>query len=134
MAGHVLEGIGWGSPSRADNLVQCGTSLRKPCIVVRTTVEQITLRGEQALARLENLVAKVKLQSSDFSDIDVRIYPAQMAGTPYIIDISEGRFARRVIVDARTAMHLQPGNVDAGLSRDLRTAMLTVARRAHAHR
>jgi hypothetical protein len=95
-------------------------------------VEQKTLRGDQIVLRLENLVAKVKLQSADFSDIQFRVYPAPMAGMSYAIDISEGRFSRRVVVDRTTAMQLQSGSLDTILPREVRSAMLTVARRAHA--
>jgi hypothetical protein len=98
------------------------------CGNLGVTVDQKTLRGDQIILRLENLAAKVKLQSADFSDIQFRVYPA---GTSYAIDISEGRFSRRVVVDRTTIMLLQSGSLDTILPREVRSAMLTVARRAH---
>jgi hypothetical protein len=91
-------------------------------------VEQQKLRGDLILAPLENLVSRLKLQSPDFSDLDFRVYPAQAGRSSLVIDISKGRFARRVTVNPKTAQHLQPEHFDSNLSREVRTAMLTVAR------
>jgi hypothetical protein len=91
-------------------------------------VEQPTLRGDLILAQLENLISKLKLQSPDFADLDLRVYPGHAGRCSFVIDVSKGRFARRVIVDPKTAKHLQPEHFDSNLAREVRTAMLTVAR------
>lgn len=86
------------------------------------------------LPRLENLVSKIKLQSRDFSDVDFRVFPPQKEGSPYVIEVSKGRFARRVFVDLRTIQHFHPGHLDPNLVRELRIAMLAVARLARDRR
>ena len=82
------------------------------------------------LARLENLVKKMKVQYHDFSELDFRVFPPPKDGSPYVIEMSKGRFVRRVFVDLRTAQHLHLVRVDVNLVRELRTAMLGIARLA----
>jgi len=94
-------------------------------------MEPQLLRGDQINAQLGNLVAKIKLQSSDFSDLNCRVCPTQTTGISYLIEISKGRFVRRVNVDGRTIQHRQSGQSSENLSRELRSAMLAVARRAN---
>jgi len=91
-------------------------------------MDQGTLRRDQIIAQLENLIAKTKLHSPQFSDLEIRILPSQVAGNPYVVDISSGRFSRRVTVDARTAQHFHTERLDQNLSRELRSAMISVAR------
>jgi hypothetical protein len=92
-------------------------------------MEQPTLRPDQIIAQLENLVSKVKLQSPDFSNVGCRVY--HQAGSSYLIEISKGRFVRQVTIDTKTVQHLCAGHVDPNLSREIRVAMQTVARRGH---
>jgi len=66
------------------------------------------------------------LQSPDFSDLDFRVYPAHAGRSSFVMDISKGRFARRVTVNPKTAQHLQPEHFDSNLAREVRIAMLTV--------
>jgi hypothetical protein len=87
-------------------------------------------KESQITTALKNLISRMKLQSRDFVDLDVRIYPAPAAGGPYVIEMSKGRFSRRVSVDPRTLQSLQIGHADAHLTRELRGAMLAIAKRA----
>jgi hypothetical protein len=82
----------------------------------------------QILDQLNILVSRVKLHSVDCSDLDVHVSPPQIYGGPYLIDISKGRFSRRVIVDVKTAQNIQSGFADESLVRELRSAMLGVAK------
>jgi hypothetical protein len=87
--------------------------------------------GKRPVAdRLQSLIAKIKLQSQDFADLDIRVYPALVPGNPHVIDISKKRFSRRVTVDARKAKRLETDLLDPELMRDLRSAMISVARLA----
>ena len=81
--------------------------------------------------QLENLVSKVKLQSPEFSDLDCSVLPSETVAHSYVIDISEGRFARRVIVNPITVKHLQTAQIDSNLLQEIRNAMRTVARWAN---
>ena len=83
------------------------------------------------LTQLENLVSKLKLQSPEFSDLDCSVFPSETAAHSYVIDISEGRFARRVIVNPITVKQLQSAQFDSNLLQEIRNAMRTVARWAH---
>jgi hypothetical protein len=83
------------------------------------------------LTQLENLVSKVKLQSPEFSDLDCRVFPSETVAHSYVIDISEGRFARRVIVNPITVKHLQSAQFDSNLLQEIRNAMRTVAKWAN---
>ena len=80
--------------------------------------------------RLERLIAKIRLQSQDFSGLDIRVYPAMVPGNPHVIDISKKRFSRRVTVDAKKAKRLETDLLDPELMRELRSAMMAVARLA----
>ncbi len=82
------------------------------------------------LARLENLVKKMRVQYHDFSELDFRIFPPLKDGSPYVIEMSKGHFVRRVLVDQRTAQRLDLWRLDANLVRELRSAMLGIARLA----
>jgi hypothetical protein len=87
--------------------------------------------GNRAVAdQLQTLVAKVRLQSQDFSGLDIRVYPAMVSGNPHVIDISHKRFSRRVTIDAKKAKRLQVDLLDPEIMRELRSAMIAVARLA----
>lgn len=64
------------------------------------------------------------------ADMDYHIYPPYTPTEPYIIELSRGRFCRRVPVDGIVVRRLLQGRPDPALMRDVRTAMLAVARRA----
>lgn len=80
------------------------------------------------LPQLENLVRRVQVQSSDFSDLDCHVYLQNTKQRTYVIEISKGRVSRSVIVDQMTIRHLESGIIDGNLSRELRVAMLAVTR------
>jgi hypothetical protein len=94
-------------------------------------MQERIITQRQILAQLENLVSKVKLQSPEFSDLDCSVFPSDTGVNSYVIDISEGRFARRVNVNPMTVQHLQSEHFDSNLSQEIRNAMRTVARWAH---
>lgn len=85
---------------------------------------------DQIVSRLESLVLKIRLQSPEFQELDIRVSPAQVGASSYVVDISKGRISKRVPVGAKTASELQMGRAEFGLTRDLRTAMMTVIRQA----
>ena len=91
-------------------------------------MQQRTLMQRQILVQLENLISKLKLQSPEFSDLDCIILPGYAGGSSYVIEISQGRFSRRVIVDPRMIEHLQSAQFDANLLQEVRNAMRTIAR------
>ena len=93
-------------------------------------MEQETRKDVVITTHLKNLISRIRLQSRDFADLTVRIYAAQVAGGNYVIELSKGRFSRRVEVDPRTLRGLQAGVVESHLSRELRSAMMAVAKRA----
>jgi hypothetical protein len=86
------------------------------------------LMQRQILLQLENLISKLKSQSPEFSDVDCSVLPGYAGGSFYIIEISQGRFNRRVTVDLRMIEHLQSAQFDSNLSQEIRNAMRTVAR------
>jgi hypothetical protein len=99
----------------------------------RTTATKILMQKRkltphQILAQLENLVSKLKVQSPEFSDLDSSVLPSHSEGSAYVIDISKGRFTRRVTVDLKSIERLQSAHFDANLSQEIRNAMRIVAR------
>jgi hypothetical protein len=92
------------------------------------------IQGRVIVARLENLVRKIKFQSADLPDIDFRVFAPQYEGGPYMVEVSKGRFSRRVAVDLKTvrALRTQAEHFNPQLLRELRTAMMAVARLASA--
>lgn len=85
---------------------------------------------EQIVLRLENLVRKVKVHSQGAGDVECRVYPPQAHGHPYVVEVFQERYSRRVSVDMTTVSRLTLGQSDPGLMRDLRTAILAVLRLA----
>jgi hypothetical protein len=84
----------------------------------------------QIVHQLRLLVLRVKAQSAQYSDLTVEVAPPFGPGRPYSIDVSDRRFSRRVWVDAQIAQNLQSGMIEAHLSRELRSTMMTVTRLA----
>ena len=80
------------------------------------------------LTQLENLVSKLKLQSPEFSDLEFSVFPGPPGVISYVIEISEGRFSRRVIVEPMVVKNLQSPHFESSLSLEIRNAMRTVAR------
>jgi hypothetical protein len=87
----------------------------------------------QIVHQLRLLVLRVKAQSAQYSDLSVEVAPPYGPGRPYSIDVSDRRFSRRIWVDVQTAQNLQSGTVEAHLSRELRSTMMTVTRLAQRH-
>lgn len=85
---------------------------------------------EQIVLRLENLVRKVKVHAQDSSGVECRIYPPQAHGHPYVIEVYQDRYSRRVPVESLTLNRLLLGQPDPSLMRELRTAILAVLRLA----
>ena len=85
---------------------------------------------EQIAHRLENLVRKAKVTCQGCEDVDCRILPPHIQGHPYTVEVCQTRFVRRVSVDTITVQHLNLGQPDPGLMRELRTAILAVHRLA----
>ena len=85
---------------------------------------------EQVVLRLENLVRKVKVHSQDSSGVECRVFPPQAHGHPYVVEVYQDRYSRRVPVDNLTLNRLLLGQPDPSLLRDLRTAVLAVLRLA----
>jgi hypothetical protein len=101
------------------------------CEGIGVLMQERILTQHLILTQLENLVSKVKLQSPEFSDLDCSVFPSETAAHSYVIDISEGRFARRVIVNPITVKHLWSAQFDSNLLQEIRNAMRTVARWAN---
>src|SRR5690242_18524129 len=91
-------------------------------------MQQRILMQRQILVQLENLLSKLKSQSPEYSELDCSILPGHAGGSSYVIEISQGRFSRRVIVDPRMFEHLQSAQLDSNLLQEVRNAMRTVAR------
>ena len=89
---------------------------------------------EQILHQLENLLEKVKLQTKDAADVDLRVFEPQVHGQPYIVEISQARYTRRVPVEYHTALALKLNQPDPALMRELRTAIMAVRRLAAKYR
>jgi hypothetical protein len=83
---------------------------------------------EHVVQRLENLVRKVKVLSQGTPDVDCRVFPPQVHGQPYVVEVYKDRYSRRVPVDMMTVNRLVLGQSDPALLRDLRTAILAVLR------
>jgi hypothetical protein len=84
----------------------------------------------QIAQQLRLLVQRVKAQSADYSELNLLVSPPHVPGHPYAIDVSQGRFSRRVWVDPQKAQNLQSGLVEAHLTRELRSTMMMVTRLA----
>ena len=80
------------------------------------------------LTQLENMVAKMQMQSPNFSELDFRVYPRGNSSSSYMIDISRGRFSQSVVVDPGTVRRIETGQSDANLLREIRNAMLSISR------
>ena len=91
-------------------------------------MKQQTHQEDQILARLKSLVAKIRMQSSESSDLDFHVCTSNSRINPYIIEVSKGRYARTVLIDQRTVRILESGNSDANLYREIRVAILTVTK------
>ena len=102
---------------------------KKPGVSEDESVYGRAVTKEEILRRLESLVRKLKIQHHN-SDVDVRIFSPQVPGSPYLVEVSKGRFAQRVTVDLLAVRRLVLGQPDSMLVRSLRTAMLAVARLA----
>jgi hypothetical protein len=89
-------------------------------------MQQRTLKQRQIVVQLENLVSRLKSQSPEFYDLDISILPDYAAVSSYVIDVSKGRFSRRIIVDLRTIE--QSGRLDSTMSQEIRNAMRTVTK------
>jgi hypothetical protein len=88
------------------------------------------MKHDQIVSRLESLVLKIRLQSPEFQELDIRVSPAHVGAASYVVDISKGRICKRVPVGSKTTNELQMGRVEFGLTRELRMAMMTVIRQA----
>jgi hypothetical protein len=93
-------------------------------------VEDQRIKHDQVVSRLESLIVKIRLQSPEFQELDIRVSPAHVGATSYVVDISKERISKRVPVGSKIAHELQMGRVEFSLTRDLRTAMMTVMRQA----
>jgi hypothetical protein len=89
----------------------------------RDTKEQIT-------QRLENLFRKAKVFCQGADEVECRIHPPHGQGHPYLIEVFESRYNRRVAVDVAAVQHLNLGQPDPGVMRELRTAIMAVHRLA----
>ena len=89
------------------------------------------LKQNQVINKLQALVTRVRLQSPEYADLEIRVSPPNAPGNPYTIDVSKGRISRQVTVDAKAVEQMQYGTVDALITRDLRAAMSAVSRLSH---
>ena len=89
---------------------------------------------EQIILQLENFLHKVQVLTRDAGEVEMRVFEPQVHGQPYIIEVSEGRFTRRVPVEYHTALSLKLNHPDPGLVRELRTAIMAVRRLAQKYR
>lgn len=85
---------------------------------------------EHASQRLENIVRKAKISCQGADEVECRIFAPNAQGHPYTVELSESRFVRRVQVDATTMQHLNLGQPDPNLMRELRSAIMAVHRLA----
>ena len=95
-------------------------------------MQQRTLKQRQIVVQLQNMVSKLKLQSPEFHDLDISVLPDFTGGSSYIIDVSKGRFSRRVILDLKTIE--RSGRSDSSMLQELGNAMRTVTSWAHNHK
>lgn len=94
----------------------------------------MALAKEQVLQQLGNMVERVKLLAREVTDLNLRILEPQVHGQPYIIEVSSGRYVRRVPVEHRRALNLRLNQPDPVVMRELRTAILAVCRLAQRNR
>lgn len=85
---------------------------------------------EQFVQRIENLVRKAKLYCRGAEEVECRVHAPHIQGQPFMVEVYEARYTRRVQVDAVTLQHLNLGQPDPALMRDLRTAIMAVHRLA----
>ena len=85
---------------------------------------------EQVVQRLENVVRKAKVFCQGADDVACRILPPQGHGQPFLIEVHQDRYTKRVSVDVKIAQHLNLGQPDPGLMRELRSAIMAVQRLA----
>jgi len=86
--------------------------------------------SDSLLVKLTNVVSKAKLFSSNFANVDFRIYQDEVKKELFFIEVSKGRCSRRVLVDGRTAENVKKGNTDIILLREIRGALQFVANQA----
>jgi hypothetical protein len=80
------------------------------------------------LKLLSNLAQKLVLHSK-YSGVECRVLPPAMRGQPYVIQVSQGRVMRQVVVDGPAMQRLEiTGQADASLIRELQGSIQTVMR------
>lgn len=84
--------------------------------------------------QLETLLHKVRMQTKDSEDVGCRVFEPQVHGQPYILEISQEKFVRRVPVEYHIAMTLKLSQPDPSLVREIRTAIMAVRRLAARYR
>jgi len=85
---------------------------------------------EQITQRLENVVRKARNACQGADAVEFRVHPPNVQGHPFTVEVIESRFVRRVSVPAMAVQHLNMGQPDPGLMRELRSAILAVHRLA----
>jgi len=83
--------------------------------------------SDSVLPKLNGLVSKAKLYSSDFAHVDFRVYQDDVHKGMYFIEVSKGRCSRKVLVNPRTAENLRQGFTGVILLREVRNALQFVA-------
>jgi len=75
------------------------------------------------------MVQKLLANDARLSDVEYRILAPPASGRAFTIEISKGRSSRQVIVESLTIQRMTLSRqADAGLIRELRTAILHVIR------
>lgn len=85
---------------------------------------------EQIIQRLENLVRKAKVFCQGADEVECRVFPPQSQAHPFVIEVFQKRYVRRVSVEISSVQHLNLGQPEPGLMRELRTAIMAVHRLA----
>ncbi|MBI3404765.1 MAG: hypothetical protein HY046_04850 [Acidobacteria bacterium] len=85
---------------------------------------------EQIVQRLQNLVRKAKVYCQGAEEVECRILLPVNQGHPFTIEVFQKRFVRRISVDVLSVQHLNLGQPDPSLMRELRSAIMAVQRLA----
>lgn len=93
-------------------------------------VRNDALIKQQVLLWLESIVRKVSVFSSSEGDVDFRVLPPEGGKGTYMIEVSKGKYSRRVRVDSLMVERRHTHQVAPMLVRDLRSAVTALTRLA----
>jgi len=93
-------------------------------------VRNDALIKQQVLLWLESIVRKVSVFSSGDGDVDFRVLPPEGGKGAYQIQVSKGKYSRRVRIDSMMVERRHTHQITPMIVRDLKNAVTSLVRLA----